>query len=231
MWNLWKRFKAYYFLSEEEMGKKDDDHIPAHIGPRPRPNSGHWAPARGPSRRTAKKVLVWCLGVAVLYFLFRSLPSDFDFQDYRPHLVYPEAPHEADSVSPPEPPPAAVDKPSPQSGRTAASSSEHKYNGPVKFHNLAASLHAISDTRGGMLQNKNVLFAASNLKSAAALLPLACQMGRDLRSYVHFALMSRSDIELQELREINGIDEDCEIIFHGMWWQTPVNFVFFADSV
>lgn len=65
--------------------------------------------------------------------------------------------------------------------------------------------------------NKNVLFAASSLKSAAALLPIACQMGTELRSYVHFALMSRSEIGLNELRAVNGVDDSCHIIFHGSY--------------
>lgn len=63
--------------------------------------------------------------------------------------------------------------------------------------------------------NKNVLFTASSLKSAAALLPVACQMGSELRNYVHFALMSRSTIDIEELRALNGVDESCHVIFHG----------------
>ncbi|KAF7521932.1 hypothetical protein G7054_g12281 [Neopestalotiopsis clavispora] len=65
-----------------------------------------------------------------------------------------------------------------------------------------------------MLVNRNILFAASSLKSAATLLPVACQMGQESRNYVHFALISRSDIDMEELQKINGIDEGCQIIFH-----------------
>lgn len=64
--------------------------------------------------------------------------------------------------------------------------------------------------------NKNVLFAAASLRSAAVLLPMACQMAAELRSYVHFALAGGSDIGLEELRAINGLDDSCQVIFHGM---------------
>jgi hypothetical protein len=64
--------------------------------------------------------------------------------------------------------------------------------------------------------NKNILFAAANLKSAALLLPMACQMGNELRNYVHFALVGGSGIDIDDLRAVNGIDESCQVIFHGM---------------
>ena len=92
----------------------------------------------------------------------------------------------------------------------------HDYNGPVRFLELAETLHAISGTKGSSEVNKNVLFVASSLRSAAILLPLACQMGKELRSYVHFALISRSEIPMAGLRDVNGIDDNCQIIFHGM---------------
>jgi hypothetical protein len=63
--------------------------------------------------------------------------------------------------------------------------------------------------------NKNVLFAAASLKSAALLLPLACDMGNELRNYVHFALFGGSEITVENLRSINGLDTSCQVIFHG----------------
>jgi hypothetical protein len=76
------------------------------------------------------------------------------------------------------------------------------------------SLQAVTNTRGG-LYNKHILFSAASLRSAATLLPIACRMGSELRSYVHFALMGRSEIGLDDLRAVNGVDESCNIIFHG----------------
>ena len=95
------------------------------------------------------------------------------------------------------------------------SQSGRSYNGPVKFLNLAESLQAPVDITAEVATNQNILFAAGTLKSAATLLPLACQMGAELRSYVHFALMSRSEMEIHELRQVNGVDDSCYIRFHG----------------
>jgi hypothetical protein len=60
-----------------------------------------------------------------------------------------------------------------------------------------------------------VLFAASNVKSASALLPLACEMASFERSYVHFTFMGRDDISLDLLKEVNGVKVGCDITFHG----------------
>ena len=90
------------------------------------------------------------------------------------------------------------------------------YNGPIRFMNLAESLRSPADLEIPVATSHNVLFAAGSLKSAAILLPIACQMGAELRSYVHFALMSRSEMEMDELRQVNGVDDSCHIKFHGM---------------
>lgn len=93
---------------------------------------------------------------------------------------------------------------------------KHWYNGPIKFYELATSLYAINRAKGGTDFNKNVVFAASNLKSAATLLPLACEMARWKRNDVHFALMGRDEIPIKTLEEVNGITADCNIRMHGM---------------
>ncbi|KAI0022624.1 hypothetical protein F4780DRAFT_157532 [Xylariomycetidae sp. FL0641] len=91
---------------------------------------------------------------------------------------------------------------------------ERTFNGPIRYLELGVTLHSISGTRGGSVINRNVLFAASNLRSASTLLPVACQMASELKNYVHFALFSRSDIALSELRSVNGLDDSCHVIFH-----------------
>lgn len=90
------------------------------------------------------------------------------------------------------------------------------YDGPVRFLELAETLQAIGATKGSQQVNKNILFMASSLKSADILLPIACQMGRELRAYIHFALISRVEMPIKQLAEINGIGDDCHILFHGM---------------
>ncbi len=62
----------------------------------------------------------------------------------------------------------------------------------------------------------NKLFAAASLKSAATLLPIACEMGIRERNYVHFAFMGRDEILMDALEAVNGIGPECKIMFHGM---------------
>ncbi|KAI7543023.1 hypothetical protein KC343_g16313, partial [Hortaea werneckii] len=71
----------------------------------------------------------------------------------------------------------------------------------------------IKRTKG--LDNRNVLFSVSSLKSAANLIPMACEMARWDRNYVHFALHGRDSLPLQDILEINGVSkEDCPVSFH-----------------
>lgn len=191
-----------FLLNDEEMGKKNDDHKPSALNMGLR--TPGWHPKRGPQRRLLKRIAVALVVAALVFVFIHNIPTDLGpVRTARPIYT------------------AGMRKPSaatPVSGGAGSSgnaiSTENAYNGPPKFLNLAASLHAIAGTRGGMLVNKNILFAASSLKSAAILLPIACQMGRETRNYVHFALMSRSEINIEELQSINGIDEGCQIIFH-----------------
>ncbi len=208
------------FLSDEEMGKKDDDHKPAKVARR----GSVWTPARIPPRRFAKRLLLLALVGAAVYVFITNMPTDLGIRDRRrPTYIYPDddlefpqaTPLSKQKPRPPLVPPFRADGGRDRDDKTREPEPEPSYSGPVRFLELAPSLHVIASTKGGFATNKNVLFAASSLKSAATLLPMACQMGSELRSYVHFALMSRSDIELEELRQINGIDDSCQIIFHG----------------
>lgn len=90
------------------------------------------------------------------------------------------------------------------------------YKGPLKLPFLGQSLRAILDIGRRATDNRNVLFAAASLQSAASLLPMACQMAAERENYVHFALMGNSDIPIKELLKINGIDPSCLVITHGM---------------
>ena len=97
----------------------------------------------------------------------------------------------------------------------AVADQDHYYAGPVRFYRLAKTLQAISRTLGHRRDNRNVLFAAANLKSAANLLPMACEMARIDKNFVHFALLGRQDIPLDDVLEINGIDRaSCDLFFH-----------------
>ncbi|KAK3318539.1 hypothetical protein B0H66DRAFT_603121 [Apodospora peruviana] len=205
------------FLSNEEMGKKNDDHKPTK---RPPIRPPQWNTARVPPRKSFKRLAIAVVVGICVYLFIHNIPTDVGIQDRRRPVYH--RPDPDDDLPVPEPipmprlkpaqPPA---KPNKQVAKpTQDSAPESSYNGPVVFPHLAVSLQAIYSTRGAYTSNKNVLFAASSLKSAAALLPMACQMGVELRSFVHFALMSKSEISMDELRAVNGVDDSCEIIFH-----------------
>ncbi|KAK3944915.1 hypothetical protein QBC46DRAFT_350271 [Diplogelasinospora grovesii] len=221
------------FLSDEELGKKDDDHKKSAL-PTIRPGSSHgWNTAKVPPRKTLKRLAIALVVGLCIYLFIKNIPTDVPIRDHRrptythpedvsqPPVTTPKPMPQLKPIRPPEPPPQVDSKPKeeekPKDDKSdlAPSNGGHKeYNGPVRFLNLAVSLHAISGTKGSWSTNKNILFAAGSLKSAATLLPMACQMGAELRSYVHFALMSRSEIDMDELRAVNGIDDSCQIIFH-----------------
>ncbi|CCC11822.1 hypothetical protein SMACR_04803 [Sordaria macrospora] len=212
---------ATLFMTNEELGKKDDDHRRTKIPPM---RSSQWNAARIPPRKTLKRLAI-ALTVAVFVYLFvHNIPTDNPIRDHR-HPVYTPAQHPSNAPNvpklnpdrpwkPPAKPETVKPRPKPVPKVDIKPVSDVGYSGPITFPNLAVSLQAIYETQGTSPTNKNILFAASSPKSAAKLLPMACQMGTELRSYVHFALMSRSDIDMEELQAINGIDQSCQIIFH-----------------
>lgn len=182
--------------------------------PRPGSSSHGWKSAtRIPPRKTFKRIALLILAITALYVFVHNIPNDLGpAKTSRPFYTHPN----------PNAPPGGVPRPNSANAvedldrEKDLAATRRDYNGPVRFIFLGETLHAIADTKGTSPVNKNVLFAASSLQSAAILLPLACQMGRELRSYVHFALMSRSEISIDELQEVNGVDDSCQIIFHGM---------------
>lgn len=196
------------FLTDEELGKKDDDHKPARLPLRSR----LWSPAQMTTRKNAKRLIIALIIGLGVYLFIRNIPTDVPIRDRRRPFY-----EQTDEALPfQRPPESAKSTPQPESLHEPEKSIDRNYNGQVRFPSLSASLYAISSTRGGHANNKNVLFAASSLKSVTTLLPIACQMASELRSYVHFVLMSRSAIDIDDLRAINGVDESCHVIFHGM---------------
>ncbi|KAK5660300.1 hypothetical protein OQA88_12840 [Cercophora sp. LCS_1] len=216
------------FLSDEELVKKDDDHKPTGA---PVIRSPWTVAARVPPRKALKRLAV-ALVVGVLIYLFIvNIPTDVPIRDRRrPDYAGGSLPKHRSNGPPPLPKPKGGPLRAPNWSKPkvdkekdrAKHKSEEKplapaasgYDGPIQFLKLAASLHAISETRGDYAENKNILFAASSLPSIGILLPMACQMGMELRSFVHFVVMSKSDISIEELKEINGIDDFCHVIFH-----------------
>jgi hypothetical protein len=194
---------------DEELGKRDDD----------------FRPKRSPSAYHAFNILRWrkrrlfglIAGLILVYLFVTNPPADLrrvDGQRFgRPAALQPYASANipANSRSEPTgPPPRTTDD-----EEEDDKSEKQYYDGPTKFYRLASSLHAITRTYGQRTANRNILFAASSLQSVANLMPMACDMAKWDRNYVHLALVGRDALPLEEILEINGVSrEDCSVTFH-----------------
>lgn len=195
------------FARDEELGKKNDDHRPLNGAAA----SASWAVKKQvPSWR--RRRILYALGAVLFIYLFvLNIPTDLGPDPLRTN---PEA---FQSAKQEKALPKAVDAPTKKPRRPSKPSEteEHYHDGPIKFFKLAASLHAATKYKGQQESNKNVVFAASSLKSVSELLPLACEMARWERNDVHFSFMGRDDMELQEIMTLNGLSDDCNIHWHG----------------
>lgn len=197
------------WAKDAELAKKDDD-----LHRQQGHKQAQWQASRLPRRRMFARVIAYAL---ITFLIIYSFVRFFSAPDATPGSRQPSAgrytPDDVYDILPnraPRPKPAAPGKDKGDKEEGALT-----YSGPVKFPELATSLYGISSMGGKQQKNRNVLFAAASLKSTSAMLPMACQMGREGQNFVHFAFMGRSTIPLQELARINGIDEDCKIILHG----------------
>ena len=193
----------------EELAKKDDDRK------LPPPGTTAWAPVRIVSRRSARRLAQLLVFFAIVYATYSLLRPTPEFRDYVPNFPTYENPNPAhfDRVWPP-----SRSRPQKIGSELAGLDSAPSRDGKTSLSlpALPSTLKEVEATSGhGKERNKNVLFASSSPKSAAALLPLACEMGRQGRSHVHYAVMSRNDQSIRELKNLNGIDETCNISFHG----------------
>ena len=196
------------FTGNEELGKKDDDHRPRNTTTLP----SSWVPRLfGPAFRR-RRVFYSLIALLIVYIFIENIPSDLapdsrhgDTRALSRSATLRSSRHQKQSHSQP-----------PRSSKPSKSE-EHYYDGQIKFYNLAASLHAVARLSGHGGANKNVLFAASNLKSASEIIPLACEMAVRKRNNVHFALMGRDDFDISEIKSLNGVsDEDCKVHWHGI---------------
>ena len=246
MHGLKGRVMQNFVLDDVEMGKKDDDFPARKASSRRRGGGPGWRPSRvAPSRRLAKRLVILVLMAFVAYILFKNMPRNEWRDARRPRYEETAGSSGGGGVAGRWPPPGWAQPPPRHKGEwdsvrrgggggddgasgPAADYSPGRGNalklppgsrvdaheGPIEFPGLFNTLYTISKTRDAL--EKNILFAASSLKSASNILPLACQMGRERRNFVHFALMSHSDISIEELQRVNGINEKCHILFHGM---------------
>ena len=150
------------------------------------------------------------VGVVLLYLFYNNIPTDLvpirERLDMRLQPGY--TGHGAPELREPAgAPPRGLDS---EEGER-----QYYFNGPIKFYKLATSLHGIGRTFGSRTFNKNILFAASSLRSVANLMPMACEMGKWDRNYVHFALLGRDLLPLEKILEVNGVHKNsCTVYFH-----------------
>ena len=190
---------------DEELGKKDDDHRPLNGAA----TSTSWSARRSHPGLRKRKVFYGICALLFLYVFIKNIPTDLGPSSrYAPRTALEEVrklPSESSEL--PTKKPKKPIKPS--------AAEEHFHDGPIKFYLLASSLHSVARLGGQHDSNKNVLFAASNLKSASEIIPLACEMARWDRNDVHFAVMGRDDMEIAEIKKLNGAEEDCNVHWHG----------------
>lgn len=206
------------FLGDEELGKKDDDH--KYSKTKMNTIAASWQHRRAPMRRNLKRVFLGIGALSLVYLFIKNMPTDVKHPNLRPH--YQPSGQSSNGGIPMMTSSGGggnSQKNAPP-GRPANSIKEEEYyfDGPIKFYELASSLHAASAaTNGNNPVNKNVLFAAASLKSAANLIPLACEMAASARNDVHFALLGRDDVAMDMLKAINSVDKECHITFHGQY--------------
>ena len=191
---------------DEELGKRDDDF---------RPKRSHSAANVFNILRWRKRRLFGLLaGIVLIYLFITNPPADLRRVDGRRYGQSADLGQYAGASTSSRKEPTGA-PPRTMTDAEDGESDMQYYDGPIKFYRLAASLHSITRTMGQRNTNRNVLFAASSLKSVANLLPMACDMAKWDRNYVHLALLGRDALTVDEILEINGVSsKDCAVLFH-----------------
>ncbi|ATY64378.1 hypothetical protein A9K55_004550 [Cordyceps militaris] len=203
-----------WFPKNESLAKRDDDlNLPHHHGPgwqtrRPR---GRWL-----------RYIGYALFVVGLVSLLRHMTYSPEEDIVRPYSQYrnnhPKAAAMPTRLTAPvaTPKPPAVDpKPTDHAPEIPAADealdNARHFRGKLKFKALTASIRQLSSAPLGTGFN-TVMFAASNLQSAATVLPMACERATSRKDRVFFVLFGDSDIKLEDLLKINGIHESCKVM-------------------
>ncbi|KAK5100922.1 hypothetical protein LTR70_001040 [Exophiala xenobiotica] len=153
-----------------------------------------------------RRLLGVLLVLAVVYLFIKYLPTDV-----------PSVAHRTDSrTGRSQGRPFALDlAPKQNSGNTASEAlgANQLYDGPVKFYHLAGSLrpHLYKEADS----QENVLFMLYDLRSAASLTGLACEMAVYNSMNVHMGLLTPSDVSIEEIMAVTGVTVDgCPIFWH-----------------
>jgi hypothetical protein len=193
--SLQRRFVA----GDEELGKKDDDHYRGEPSVMASPTTTIFT-WRGPRR---KRILLATAVFLILYLFVKNLPTDTVPARNRQGLRFPPSGSQQHAPAAPKSPPPRSD---------SSVDNRRYFEGPIKYYNLASSFGA---GLGPVHDNRNVLFVVSNLKSAASLLPLACDMSKQNKNRVHLMLTGRDEMAIHDIEKINGVSEaDCSVKWH-----------------
>ncbi|OCL08599.1 hypothetical protein AOQ84DRAFT_354410 [Glonium stellatum] len=193
------------FPSDEELGKRDDDHKPGRTPP-------WWNVWRTPLRYRKRRIVLALLACYFIYVFIHNIPTDLGPVHGRglggSQQTVPIGRTSPSHTEPTGPPPGIAK--SKEDGPP-----QHTYNGQIRFFKLAVSLHGAATSLGYRQMDRNVLFAISNLKSASVLIPMICEMARWNRNYVHAVFMGRDAIPMDDILEINGVDKgNCGAYWH-----------------
>jgi hypothetical protein len=191
--------RGRFYAGDEELGKKDDDHrrSGSSVMSKPTAQIFTW---RGPRR---KRILLALAVFSVLYLFFKNLPNDSITAAHR----------QGSRLHNPASPPSSISPPKGAPPRSESSvDTRHYFEGPIKFYNLASSW---ASGLGPVRDRRNVLFVVASLKSAASLLPLACDMSKQNKNRVHLMLAGRDAMSTEDIQKINGVTEaDCSVKWH-----------------
>lgn len=191
------------YARDEELGKRDDDFRPMK---RTSTATSFMQPWKWRKRRLATVLAI----AVVLYLFWTHLGANLGTIEQR----VASASHVSGSQAIPSNEPSGA-PPRTEVAEEDEQARKRYYNGPVRYYRLASSLQNIQKTLGIRVENRNVMFAVSSLRSAANLLPMACEMARWDRNFVHFVFFGRDPLPLEDILEINGVTKkDCVAYFH-----------------
>src|ERR1700694_4836356 len=156
------------FQGDVELGKRDDDHKPGSK----RPLMATWSHHRVFLRRSYRRIVLGLVLVVALYYFFKNMPTDLGPPTPRPKYDHTSEAQRPNRWSNSQTAKHKDEGGSRESGIAEPDNNEHEtkhwFNGPIKFYELADTLSAIArNTKGGGFNTQHVLFAASNVKSAA----------------------------------------------------------------
>lgn len=208
---------------DEEHEKRDDDFRPRITHP-PASSASTWIyPWRWRKRRLLAGVLLICVfyglvhNVSMLGQLDRQIDQAWKSSGGAGYLGrLPTSVGGGDASSGGAGPaiPAPKKQPTNAPPRGDNLDADHYYAGPIRYYQLPSGLQKLQPAGFGVASG-NILYTAASLKSAANLMPMACEMGKAKKNGVHMAFLGRNALPLAEILEVNGIrGSECNVTFH-----------------